>query len=79
MSYKRTRHKRGPLERMRSYEVDDMVFEFGVKAALTVVLGFGIIGGVALFGHHIAYWAAFLIAALFVWGGWIVLDGDWVD
>jgi hypothetical protein len=37
-----------------------------------------IIGGVAAFGHHIAYWLASLIAFGVVFLGTLVWDGDWI-
>jgi hypothetical protein len=53
--------------------------EFWISAAITFVLGTLGITGVALSGHHIAYWLAYVIAAVLVYGGFLVLDGEWID
>jgi hypothetical protein len=44
-----------------------------------VVLAVCIIGGVAACHHHIAYWAAFLISGCVIFGGFLFLDGDWIE
>ena len=47
-------------------------------ALITFVLGTLLIGGVAMAGHHIAYWLAYLLAAVFTFGGFVLFDSDWV-
>lgn len=46
---------------------------------MTFVIGSLIIGGVAAAGHHIAYWLAYVIAGVLVYGGFVLFDGDWID
>lgn len=53
--------------------------EFLIKIVATFILGLVIIGSVAAFGHHIVYAVAFLIAAVVVFGGWLILDEDWIS
>lgn len=53
--------------------------EFLIKAVLSAALTLLIKGGVAAFGHSIAWWAAGVIAVVLVFGGWLVLSGDWID
>jgi hypothetical protein len=50
--------------------------EFLIKLLIALVLTLVIKGGVALFDHWIAWWAAALIAAVVVFGGWLILTGD---
>lgn len=50
-----------------------------LKLFVSAIVALLIIGGVAAFGHHIAYWAAGLIAVVFVFGGWLIISGDWFD
>ena len=53
--------------------------EFLWKVLASAVLTVLIKGGVALFQHSIAWWAAALIALVVVFGGFLILDsdGDW--
>lgn len=53
--------------------------EFWISFGAMVTIALLLIGGVAAFGHHIAYWLAFLISAVFVYGGFLIFDGDWID
>lgn len=53
--------------------------EFLLKFILAVVLSLGIYYGVEAFGHWIAWWAAFLIGFFVIFGGWLILTGDWFD
>lgn len=46
-----------------------------VTAILTVLIK----GGVALAGHSIAWLFAVVIAAVLVFGGFVVFDSDWID
>lgn len=50
-----------------------------LRVLLAAVLALAIKGGVALFHHSIAWWAAALIALVFVFGGVLILgdDSDW--
>lgn len=47
--------------------------EFWLKAALSMLVGLAIKGAVALAGHSIAWWLAFAIAWIVVWGGWLIV------
>ncbi len=54
--------------------------EFVAKLAVSALLALLIKGGVALFGHWIAWWLAALIALAVVFGGWLIIvdsDGAW--
>lgn len=53
--------------------------EFLVRSLIALALSAAIYFGVEAFGHWIAYWAALLIAAVFVFGGWLILgdDAEW--
>lgn len=51
----------------------------GFGLFLTFALGSLGIGGVAASGHHIAYWLAYLIAAVLVFGGCAIADCDWAE
>lgn len=54
--------------------------EFVAKLAVSALLALLIKGGVALFGHWIAWWLAALIALVVVFGGWLIIvdsDGAW--
>lgn len=54
--------------------------ELLIRLALSVVLTLAIKGGVALFQHSIAWWAAALISLVVVFGGFLILgdsDGWW--
>ena len=54
--------------------------ELAIRVALSVILTLAIKGGVALFHHSIAWWAAALIALVVVFGGVLILgdsDGWW--
>jgi hypothetical protein len=56
------------------------VNEFVAKLAVSALLTLLIKGGVALFGHWIAWWLAALIALVVVFGGWLIIvnsDGAW--
>lgn len=53
--------------------------EFAASAAATAVLTMLIKGGVAVFGHSIHWLAALLISAVLVYGGFLFIDGDWID
>lgn len=51
----------------------DLLIRLGLSAALTLLIK----GGVALFQHSIAWWAAALIALVIVFGGVLILgDSD---
>jgi hypothetical protein len=54
---------------------------FVVKLVLAAVLTPLVMGGFALFGHHIVWWLAALIALVAVFGGWLIVvdDGDHSD
>lgn len=56
----------------------EFVIHVIVGIILTVLGGPIIIGCVALFHHHIEYWAAFLIAGCVMFGGFLLIEGDWV-
>jgi hypothetical protein len=48
-----------------------------IRLLLSAVLTLAIKGGVALFHHSIAWWAALLIALVVVFGGFLILsDSD---
>lgn len=54
--------------------------EFVAKLAVSAVITLLIKGGVALFGHWIAWWLAALIALVVTFGGWLIIsdtDGAW--
>jgi hypothetical protein len=56
------------------------VSEFVAKLAVSALLTLLIKGGVALFGHWIAWWLAAVIALVVVFGGWLIIvhsDGAW--
>jgi hypothetical protein len=48
------------------------------KLAGAFVLSLLIYGGVEVAGHHIEYWLAGLIALVVVFGGFLIIDGDWI-
>lgn len=51
--------------------------EFLVKLGLSTLLTFLLKGGVALFGHSIAWWLATIISLALVFGGWFIfIDTD---
>lgn len=54
--------------------------EFLFKLFVSVGITVAIKGGVALFGHWIAWWLAALISLVVVFGGWLIIvdsDGAW--
>lgn len=53
--------------------------EFVAKLVISAVFTLIIKGGVALFGHSIAWWLAAVIALVLAFGGWFIfIDGDGV-
>lgn len=51
--------------------------EIAIRLLLSAVLTLLIKGGVAVFGHSIAWWFAAVIALVLVFGGWFILvDSD---
>jgi hypothetical protein len=46
------------------------------RLAVTALLALAIKGGVAMTGHSIAWLWAVLIAAVIVWGGFLIIEGD---
>jgi hypothetical protein len=57
--------------------MSDLWVIFWVKLLASALLTVLIIGGFHLFGYWIYWWAAALISLVFVFGGWLILDGDW--
>ncbi|GAB3162172.1 hypothetical protein GCM10027258_80670 [Amycolatopsis stemonae] len=60
----------------------EFLLESLVKLAFAAVLALLIIGVVALFGHHIGWWTAYIISVVAVFGGVLILDDDgdgWID
>jgi hypothetical protein len=53
--------------------------ELAATTAVVGALAALIKAGVALAGHSIAWWLAALIAAVLVYGGFLIIDGDWID
>ncbi len=56
--------------------MNDLMIRLVLSAVLTLLIK----GGVALFQHSIAWWAAALIALVVVFGGFLILgdsDGWW--
>lgn len=54
--------------------------DFLLRLIFSAILALAIKGGVALFHHSIAWWAAALIALVIVFGGFLILSGDgWWD
>jgi hypothetical protein len=54
----------------------ELLLKLLVSAAIMLLIK----GGVALFGHWIAWWLAAVIALVLVFGGWLILgdaDGAW--
>jgi hypothetical protein len=54
----------------------DVLIEIVVKLVLAAVLMVVLMVGFALFGHHVAWWAAALISVVCVFGGVLILDDD---
>lgn len=54
--------------------------ELLIRLLMTAAFTLLIKGVVALFHYSIAWWLALVIAAVFVFGGWLILvdtDGSW--
>lgn len=51
----------------------------GVCALMAALLAVCIKAGVAVAGHSIHWLLAVLIALVLVYGGFVVIDGDWID
>lgn len=58
-------------------DLGEALLGFVIKLVLSAVLMGLIMGGFALFGHHIVWWLAGLIALVVVFGGWLIISGDW--
>jgi hypothetical protein len=59
--------------------LDGLLAYMLAQAVGVILLTLAIIGGVALFHHHIAYWAAAIIAFAVVYGGIFIFEGDWIE
>lgn len=59
--------------------IDGLIARLLAQMVGAIWLTVAIIGGVALFHHHIAYWDAAIIAFAVVYGGIFIFEGDWIE
>lgn len=62
-------------------DLSDALLGFAVKVVISVVLALLIMGGFALFGHHIVWWGAAMLGFALVFGVWEIAtaDDDWIS